>query len=653
MFDSDGSAVSPQPRSAPPGDGWPAPVFSFHKTPEVTNSFPETLRPIAPPAVARGRETIEVRSQAGSKSPDSDAVAVIVSCHNYGRFLAECLDSILAQTHRPTEIIVVLDACTDESGAIAGRYRGDGVRAVEIRSRDIYLARRAGLQRTTSPLVLFVDADDIFPPNYIADLVPQMDDARIGIATGHAKVFGLTNQDWIPDITQDIQKLNNVTSASLVRRTALMQAGGLSDFSQVGTLSQDWATWQAIVNAGWKIAQANTFYRYRRHGGNATIFIREPERKQPKKVRVLFVTPCLGIGGVERHLHILIRHSHRIEWSATLIQSEGYSDDEAIRDLQEFMPVHGCRQLCPRTGNNSSLVVRHENDEQALEELERHADVVYAWGNVDRLLAKTNLPVVYGIHCSGRWGLEFTAKCAPLATRIVAVSDYVRSFVPEDDHQRSTTVRNGVDVTRLAITKSRQKIRSEWGIPEGRRVIAFVGRWSPEKNPMALAEAAAVLREDYHVVYCTPQSRPGMSSIPPAERSRANTLCGGRITWTYTSQPGNIYHAADAVVLPSFDEAASLTAMEALMGGTPLVATPVGSLPELERNFTDLVSFIPHRPTPQQLADGILQALGPCHISRVPAIQQYMLENFTAQYMVDQWEAEFMRVSSLESKSSS
>jgi hypothetical protein len=79
MFESDGSVVSPQPRSAPPGDGWPAPVFSFHKTPEVTNSFPGTLRPIAPPAVARGRETIEVRSQAGSKSPDSDAVAVIVS----------------------------------------------------------------------------------------------------------------------------------------------------------------------------------------------------------------------------------------------------------------------------------------------------------------------------------------------------------------------------------------------------------------------------------------------------------------------------------------------------------------------------------------------------------------------------------------------
>lgn len=572
-----------------------------------------------------------------------NGISVIVTCHNYGRFLAECLDSILAQTHKPDEIIVVLDSCTDDSGAIAGRYRGQGVRTVEIKSRDVYLARRAGLHRTSSSLLLFMDADDVFPPTYLADLLPGMADPRVGIVTGRVETFGISEGGWNPDVSRDIRQMNCATSASLVRRKALTQAGGLSDWSQVGVTCQDWHTWQAVVEAGWTIAKADTFYHYRRHGHNSTIFRHEPARPQPAKSRVLFVTPCLGIGGVERHLLDLLKQSRRIEWSATLIHNLGYSDDEAVKRVLEYMPVYGSDVLCPRVGENSSFVIRRETDLDALRELEQQTDVIYAWGAVSPLLKATKLPVVYAVHCSGQWGRDSTAACAPFASRIIATSDYVRSFVPVEHRHKVTLIPNGTEVSRLAVQKSRVQMRAEWGVPEGRKAIAFVGRWSAEKNPLALAEAIAVLGEDYHAVYCGPQSRKNGRIVSSSDRKRAEELCGGRITWTYTTSPGDIYNAVDAVVLPSHDEASSMTAGEALSSGCPLVATPVGHLPELERKFPGMVQFVPLRPSGEQLAAGIRNALCACHIARIPAIQQYMLENCTSRSMVDQWENELIR----------
>lgn len=46
-------------------------------------------------------------------------VAVLVACHNYGRYLDECLRSVLNQTLLPAETVVVTDACSDESAEIA------------------------------------------------------------------------------------------------------------------------------------------------------------------------------------------------------------------------------------------------------------------------------------------------------------------------------------------------------------------------------------------------------------------------------------------------------------------------------------------------------------------------------------------------------
>jgi len=564
---------------------------------------------------------------------------MIVTCHNYGRFLAECLESILAQTHRPAEIVVVLDACTDDSAAIAGRYRGNGVRMVEIQSRDVYLARRAGLQRTESPLIIFVDADDVFPKTYVADLLPGMADPGVGIVTGWADKFGLASGIWEPHPNQtDFEKHNGATASSLVRRRALEDAHCFQDWTQVGRLHQDWATWREIVRAGYRVAKANTGYQRRIHETNATIHMHRPNlvRVVPERPRALYVGPCLAVGGAEHHLLMLLRGQRYVEWHAALVHERGYTDNVAVGSVLEFMPVFGGTVTSDIA--DSRLVIREDTDVATLRKLEGDADVIYAWGATQGVLANTTLPVVYGIHCSGNTGLSSTAAVAPLATMIVSLGEYATSMVPAEYRHKVIVIPNGVDLPRLAPSRDREETLRRWGVAPGHHAIGFVGRWSPEKNPMALAEAVHALGEGFHAIYCGPhQGRIGRA-VPAAERQQAERLCGGRVTWTYTEHVGDVYAALSALLLPSSNEVCSLTAMEAMASGCPLVATPAGHLPELERRVPGLVEFVPFAPTGRQLAHAVRQTLTPDGQRRAREAQCHVLENFTSRRMVEAWE---------------
>jgi glycosyltransferase involved in cell wall biosynthesis len=115
---------------------------------------------------------------------------VVVTCHNYGRYLRECLDSILAQTVRPETIVLVDDASEDDTPAIASEYTQRGVRYERVEYRDVARGRNHGAALCGKPGYLcFVDADDVLPPNYLETLRAGMTDPRIGVTYPHCDLF--------------------------------------------------------------------------------------------------------------------------------------------------------------------------------------------------------------------------------------------------------------------------------------------------------------------------------------------------------------------------------------------------------------------------------------------------------------------------------
>jgi glycosyltransferase involved in cell wall biosynthesis len=84
-------------------------------------------------------------------------MTVIVCAHNEASYLAACLHSLLAQSRRPDEILVINNASTDETGAVAAQI--PGVRVVDEPRKGLVIARETGRLEAAGDILAYVDAD--------------------------------------------------------------------------------------------------------------------------------------------------------------------------------------------------------------------------------------------------------------------------------------------------------------------------------------------------------------------------------------------------------------------------------------------------------------------------------------------------------------
>src|SRR6186997_301817 len=84
-------------------------------------------------------------------------LSVIVCAHNEARYLPACLHSLLAQTRRPDDILVVNNASTDETRAVALQI--PHVRVVDEPRKGLVIARETGRLASTGDVLVYVDAD--------------------------------------------------------------------------------------------------------------------------------------------------------------------------------------------------------------------------------------------------------------------------------------------------------------------------------------------------------------------------------------------------------------------------------------------------------------------------------------------------------------
>ena len=84
-------------------------------------------------------------------------MSVIVCAHNEAGYLPACLHSLLAQSRRPDEIIVINNASTDETRAVAAQI--PGVRVVDEPRKGLVVARETGRRAAQGDILVYVDAD--------------------------------------------------------------------------------------------------------------------------------------------------------------------------------------------------------------------------------------------------------------------------------------------------------------------------------------------------------------------------------------------------------------------------------------------------------------------------------------------------------------
>lgn len=104
-------------------------------------------------------------------------VSVIVPVYNVSGYIEACIDSILSQSYRDMEIILVNDGSTDDSGDILRRYAASDPRIFAFNKPNGGLsdARNYGFERSSGELIAFVDGDDLLEADTLSENVPYFE----------------------------------------------------------------------------------------------------------------------------------------------------------------------------------------------------------------------------------------------------------------------------------------------------------------------------------------------------------------------------------------------------------------------------------------------------------------------------------------------
>lgn len=227
-------------------------------------------------------------------------VSVIIPCFNYGRYLADAVQSALASSLREIEIIIVDDGSTDDSREVAQRLIDDHPEsAIQLIGQRNCGApgqvRNLGIARARGEYILCLDADDKLHPDFLRAGAAALDAApQAGIAYADFQMFGESDtlQQPPPSWNSRVEcDCNFVGTASMFRRRAWEQVGGYeTDLAMVGY--EDWDFWVGCVEQGWSGVKApGALWYYRVHGGS--IYSTHVRRDQELKARIVLKHPSL------------------------------------------------------------------------------------------------------------------------------------------------------------------------------------------------------------------------------------------------------------------------------------------------------------------------------------------------------------------------
>jgi glycosyltransferase involved in cell wall biosynthesis len=180
------------------------------------------------------------------KSPKNDLISVIIPTYNRANSICKTVESVLAQTYSPVEVIVVNDGSTDDTKSRLESY-GENIRVVNQQNGGPSAARHAGAQVSRGEFLAFIDSDDIWLPEFLERCTSALHKAGSGtpccvtnavLQRTSGKHKRNTSFDsstlysrhseglWWNATEVLVSRFVQTSQTSLIRRTAYDKAGG-------------------------------------------------------------------------------------------------------------------------------------------------------------------------------------------------------------------------------------------------------------------------------------------------------------------------------------------------------------------------------------------------------------------------------------------
>lgn len=217
------------------------------------------------------------------------AISVVIPCFNLGEYLDEAVDSVLRQTRRDFEIIVVDPGSTDESTRrLLAEYRRPGTRVLATERRRAGGARNFGIARARGRYILCLDADDVLEPDCLEKTSRVLDDdPSVGLVTFWYTIFGRSEGRVFHGSVShaDFLAENCACTASLFRREAWERAGGYDEELEG---YEDWDFWLGILEHGYRAHLLREYlFRYRDRAGGKHHSSDSDERRTAIVARII------------------------------------------------------------------------------------------------------------------------------------------------------------------------------------------------------------------------------------------------------------------------------------------------------------------------------------------------------------------------------
>lgn len=209
-------------------------------------------------------------------------VSVIIPCYNQGEFLEEALDSVLKQTYKNTEIIIVNDGSDDHKTIkILNNIKenislkGKNIKIIPIENSGVCIARNIGINNSNGYYILPLDGDDKIENTYIEKSVKVLEEkSNVDIVYCIAKYFGdrkgvFSLQDFSE---KEMLKQNLVFSCAMYRKRDFEEVGGYNSYMIDG--HEDWDFWLSMIEKGKKFHRINEvlfYYRIKNISRNSKI----------------------------------------------------------------------------------------------------------------------------------------------------------------------------------------------------------------------------------------------------------------------------------------------------------------------------------------------------------------------------------------------
>jgi len=210
-----------------------------------------------------------------------ELVSIITPSYNSSKFIAETIESILAQTYTNWELLITDDCSTDNSVEIISKYA-----AQDNRIRIFYLEKKSGagfarnksIQEAKGRFIAFCDSDDLWKPNKLEKQITFMMDNKVGLSYSN---YDVINENGV--FQREIVSPPKVDYYKMLKNDYIGCLTVVYDTTLVGEIfippverNQDWILWLNILKKGSIASNVNdnlAMYRKRKNSLSSDKFV--------------------------------------------------------------------------------------------------------------------------------------------------------------------------------------------------------------------------------------------------------------------------------------------------------------------------------------------------------------------------------------------